>query len=199
MKPTTDIFIAAAALLALAFIADAWHSARHDSAQLAATVAAQNTAIQQASDREKQRNAQLAAALASIEEQKRSIHSPQQAARELPSVLPPLPLPVSIHEPALSPLTPLADTPPASISVPQADLMPLYSDLQDCRAAALESDALKKDLADENTRSASLIRERDAAIAAARGGTFWLRLKRSAKWFAIGVAAGAAAAAVAHH
>jgi hypothetical protein len=199
MKPAIDIIIAAAALLALVLVGDAWRSAHRDSAQLAATVAAQNNTIQQASDREKQRDAQLAAALAAIQAQKRSVHSPQQAARELPTVLPPLPLPISIREPALSPLTPLASAPPASISVPQPDLEPLYNDLQDCRTAAIESDVLKKDLADEKTRSASLIRERDAAVAAARGGTFWLRLKRTAKWFAIGVAAGAAATAVARH
>src|SRR5215472_13784948 len=198
MKPTIDIMIGAAVLLAFVLLADAWRGARHDSAQLAATVAAQNAAIQQASDREQQRDVQLAAALAAIEAQKRSVQSPQQAARELPSILPPLPLPISVREPALSPLTPLADAPLASISVPQADLVPLYSDLQDCRAAALESDALKKDLADEKARSASLAHERDAAIAAAHGGTLWLRVKRSAKWFAIGLAAGAATAAIAH-
>ena len=199
MKPVIDIIIIAAALLTLVLATDAWRSARHDSAQLAATIAAQSTAIQQVGDREKQRDAQLAAALGAIHAQKRSVQSPQQAARELPSVLPPLPLPVSIREPVLSPLTPLASAPLASISVPQPDLVPLYNDLQDCRSTALESDAVKKDLADEKIRSESLVRERDSAIAAARGGTFWLRLKRTAKWFAIGVAAGAAATAVVHH
>jgi hypothetical protein len=44
-----------------------------------------------------------------------------------------------------------------------------------------------------------LTRERDAAIAAAHGGTFWLRAKRAAKWFAIGVAAGAAVTVASRH
>ena len=83
--------------------------------------------------------------------------------------------------------------------MPQVDLKPLYDSLQDCRASELENDAAKKDLADEQAQAASLTRERDTAIAGARGGTFWLRLKRGAKWFAIGVAAGAAATAVARH
>ena len=199
MKPAIDIIVAAAALLALVLVTDTWRSARRDSAQLAVTVTAQSTAIEQAGNREKQRDAQLAAALAAIQAQKRSVHSPQQAARELSSVLPPLPLPIAIREPALSPLTPPANAPPASISVPQPDLVPLYSDLQDCRTTALQSDALRKDLGDEKTRSASLARERDAALSTARGGAFWTRLKRSAKWFAIGVAAGAAATAIARH
>ena len=174
MKPSVHIILTATALLVLLLVTDAWRSARRDSAQLAAAVAA-------------------------IQAQKRNVHSPQQAATQLQAALPPLPLPIAIREPALSPLAPLASAPPASISIPQPDLVPLYNDLQDCRATALESDTLKKDFADEKTRSASLVRERDAAIAAARGGTFWVRLKRAAKWFAIGVAAGAAATAVAHH
>jgi len=76
--------------------------------------------------------------------------------------------------------------------------VPLYDDLQDCRASVIQNDALKQDLADEKTRSAALLHERDAANAVARGGTIWLRLKRAAKWFAIGVATGAAVAAIAH-
>jgi hypothetical protein len=41
--------------------------------------------------------------------------------------------------------------------------------------------------------------ERDAAIATVHGGTFLTRLKRSAKWFGIGLVAGVAIAAAAHH
>jgi hypothetical protein len=199
MKPTLDITIFVAALIAVALLADAWRSARHDSQQLAATLAAQNNAIQQAGDREKQRDTQLAAALATIQTQKRAVQTPQQAAKQLPFVLPLLPLPVSVHDPDLSAPLPPGESPSTTISIPQPDLMPLYDDLQDCRASTIQNDALKKDLSDEKSRSASLLRERDAAIAAAHGGTFLLRLKRAAKWFAIGVATGAVLAAAAHH
>jgi hypothetical protein len=198
MKPTLDIVIFVAALTAVALLADAWRSARHDSQQLAATLAAQNTVIQQANDRENQRDSQLATALATIQAQKRTVQTPQQAAKQLPFALPPLPLPVSIHNPDLSVPLPPGETPSTTVSIPQPDLVPLYDDLQDCRANAVQNDALKKDLSDEKTRSASLLHERDAAIAIAHGGTILLRLKRAAKWFAIGVAAGAAVAAVAH-
>lgn len=198
MKPTLDIIVFVAALIAVALLADAWRSARHDSQQLAATLAAQNTVIQQAGGREKQRDSQLASTLASIKTEKRTIHTPQQAAHELSSVLPVLPLPVSIHDPDLSTPLPPAETPSTTISIPQPDLIPLYDDLQDCRAGAVQSDSLQKDLSDEKARSSALQRERDAAIAAVRGGSFFVRLKRTAKWFAIGVAAGAAVAAAAH-
>ena len=199
MKPTLKIIVLLATSIAVALLANAWRSARHDSQQLAATLATQNTLILQAGNLEKQRDSQLAAALATIQAQKRAVHTPQQAANELASVLPPLPLPVSIHDPDLSAPLPQGETPSTSISIPQPDLVPLYDDLQDCRANAVQTDALQKDLSDERTRSAALLHERDAAMAVAHGGTFLLRLKRAAKWFAIGVATGAAVAAVTHH
>jgi hypothetical protein len=203
MKPTKDLLLLAAALTVSALLADAWRSARQDSQRLAATLSAQNNLIQQATARETQRDSQLSGALATIQSQKRAIQTPHQAAQQLASILPALPLPVSIAEPAPSAPLPPGETPSTTITVPQPDLVPLYDDLQDCRASAAQSDALKKDLSDEKSRSTSLAKERDAAIAAARGGTFLVRLKRSAKWFAIGVATGAAIAAAtaarAHH
>jgi hypothetical protein len=199
MKSTLHIALLVVALIAIALVADAWRSARHDTAQLNSTLATQNAALQQAAALEKQRDTQLAIALAAIESQKRAIQTPQQAAQAIPTVLPPLPLPVSIQLPTLSPPIKPDQAPPAELSIPQADLKPLYDDLQDCRADTQENDTVKKDLANEQARTAALTRERDTAIAAAKGGTFWLRLKRSAKWFAIGVAAGATAAALAHH
>jgi hypothetical protein len=198
MKIKIEAIVFAAAFIALAFLADAWKSARHDSQQLAATLAAQNSVIEQAGDREKQRDSQLAATLASIQTQKRNVRTPQQAAQQLTSVLPLLPLPVSVHDPDLSLPIPPGETPSTSISIPQPDLVPLYNDLEDCRARAIQNDSLKQDLSDEKTRSAALLHERDAATAAAHGGTFFVRLKRAAKWFAIGVAAGAVVAAAAH-
>lgn len=199
MKLTLDKIVLVIALLASALLADSWRTARHDSQQLAATLAAQNTVIQQAGDREKQRDTRLTAALATIQTQKRTVRTPQQAAQQLPSILPLLPLPISVHDPNLSaPLSP-GEIPTTTISVPQPDLVPLYDDLQDCRANADQADSLKKDLSDEKNRSAALQRERDAAVAAAHGGTFFVRLKRSAKWFVIGAATAAAIAAISHH
>lgn len=200
MKPTLDIILFAAAIVALALLADAWRTARHDSQQLAATLTAQNKQIQQAGSREDQRDSQLATALAAIQAQKRSVHTPQQAAAQLAAVLPQLPLPVSIQSPGLSPLLPPepADPTATAISIPKLDVIPLYDALQDCRANSAENDSLQKDLSDEKSRSAALQRERDAAIATAKGGTFMVRLKRATKWFAIGLTVGVVAAAAAH-
>jgi hypothetical protein len=198
MSRTLQIAIFAALFLAAALIADSWRTARRSSAQLAATLAAQNELIGQAVARQQQRDAQLDAALASIADEKRHVQTPKQAMEAIPSVLPPLPLPVRVQLPDLTPLPKPGNLAPASISIPQADLKPFYDGLQDCRACALERDATKKDLADEQARIAALTRERDAAIAAARGGTFWSRLKHATKWFVIGAAAGALASAASH-
>jgi hypothetical protein len=191
------LILLAAALIAAALLADAWRTSRQDSAQLAATLASQKTALQQAANREAQRDAQLTTALAAITSQKHAVQTPQQSAAALPSVLPPLPLPISIHIPDLSPSAKPADDLPAIISIPQLDLKPLYDDLQDCRATALDNAAAQKNLADEKLQAAALTKERDAAVTAAHGGSLWTRLKREAKWFAIVIVIGAGAAVAA--
>jgi hypothetical protein len=199
MSRTLHIIATFAALIAAAFIADNWRTAHRNSAQLTATLAAQNALIEQAAVQEQQRNAQLSAALALIAAEKKRVQTPQQAVEALPSVLPPLPLPVKVSLPDITQSPKPGDASPASISIPQSDLIPLYDSLQDCRACALERDVTKKNLADEQARAAALARERDAAIAAAHGGNFWSRLKHATKWFMIGVAAGATATAASHH
>jgi hypothetical protein len=85
----------------------------------------------------------------------------------------------------------LPDAPP--VEMPQADLKPLFDFVQDCRACKARLAAAQASLKDEQSRSATLTQERDAAVKAARGGSFWARLKHAATWFAIGVAAGAVA------
>jgi hypothetical protein len=199
MKTTLHIVILVGALIAVALLAFAWRSARRDTAQLNSTLASQNTVIQQAQAREQQRDAQLITALAAIAAQERAIQTPLQAAQAIPSLLSQLPLPISVQLPNLSAAKPGDTPPPATITLPQADLKPLYDDLQNCRASADQLDTAKKDLTDEQARTAALTRERDAAVTAAHGGTFWVRLRRGAKWFVIGATAGAAAAAMARH
>ncbi len=221
------------AALAIALLADAWRSARRDSQQLAATLAAQNSILQQASQHEKQRDTQLAATLAAIEAQKRAVHTPEQAVQNLPKALPPLPLPITIHTPTLSEIHPMPAPPEAvpaysgasptdyevltkrhplstsdpdsdsdsdqtTITIPQPDLIPLYNALQDCRAAQAQTITLQQDLSDEKARTAALQKERDASLTAAHGGPLLQRLKRAAKWFALGAALGAAIPLILH-
>lgn len=77
-------------------------------------------------------------------------------------------------------------------------MKPLFDFVQDCRACKVQLDAARADLSDEKSKSGALARERDAAVKAVKGGGFWTRLKRNAKWLAIGAVIGAAAAHAAH-
>jgi hypothetical protein len=87
---------------------------------------------------------------------------------------------------------------PAVITVPQADLKPLFDRLQDCRACQEQLATAQQDLKDEQAKVSAFTIERDAAVKASRGGGFWSRLRTRAKWFAIGGAMGALAASAAH-
>ena len=85
------------------------------------------------------------------------------------------------------------------VEMPSADLKPLYDFTQNCRECQLRLAAAQQDHADDLTKLDSLTRERDAAITAAKGGTFWRRLRRNALWFVIGAGVGAASAHIASH
>jgi hypothetical protein len=105
---------------------------------------------------------------------------------------------------AQSPAAPLALTastspPDASASpsaqIPAADLKPLFDYVQDCRACQAQLAAAKQNSSDDAAKIAALTRERDAAITASKGGTFWRQLRHNALWLAVGAGIGAAAAA----
>jgi hypothetical protein len=76
----------------------------------------------------------------------------------------------------------------AAVLILAADLAPLYNYVQDCRACQLQLTAAKQNASDDAAKIHALTLERDAAITAAKGGPFWLRLKRNAHWLAIGAA-----------
>ncbi len=80
-----------------------------------------------------------------------------------------------------------------SAQIPAADLKPLYDYVQDCRACQAQLAAAKQDKADDEAQLSVLVSERDAAVAASKGGSFLRRLRRNALWFVVGAGAGAAA------
>lgn len=97
--------------------------------------------------------------------------------------------PISPSEPS-SPTQPCADSADCTAQIPAADLKPLYNYIQDCRACQTKLAAANQNAADDAKKIAALTRERDSAITAAKGGSFWRRLRRNATWFAAGVALG---------
>jgi hypothetical protein len=83
-------------------------------------------------------------------------------------------------------------------TIPAEDLKPLYDFAVDCRACQAKLAATQADLADERTKTATLTKERDAAVRTAKGGSALHRIALAAKWFAIGAAAGSLAALARH-
>jgi len=85
-----------------------------------------------------------------------------------------------------------------AVQFPVEDLKPLYDFVQDCRACKAQLDAARADLTDERATSAALTKQRNAAVKAAKGGSFWSRLGRNVKWFALGAGVGVILARTAH-
>jgi hypothetical protein len=100
--------------------------------------------------------------------------------------------PNSPSEPA-RPTQPCADAADCTAQIPAADLKPLYNYIQDCRACQTKLATANQNAADDAKKIASLTQERNAAITAAKGGTFWRRLRRNATWFTAGAVLGYAA------
>ena len=217
-----------AALAVATIMFAAWRADRRDRAQLAADLAAAKQTLAQASSRQHDRDAQLLQTLAALAAEKRVNTTPAQILRELPKQIPlPVPvtlqpanltgnaekppcssgLPWSGKGPVCGPegldstrpaTNPTSNAEAAQAILPAADLKPLYDFALDCKACQARLAAAQADLTDERAKTATLTRERNEAVRAAKGGSVLRRIARNAKWLAIGAAAGAIAAK-AHH
>ena len=199
---------AAAALLSAAMASSSYLGAREDRIRMQAALDAQKTVIQQAAD-ERQRHVQEDAARdAATQKQlvamqqfiQKNVQTAQQIAQWAPQQVQ-VPQPINVNIP---PATLQNPKPDAIVTIPQADLPPIRDAIERCKECGLSLATAQQDLASQKEQlrlageqfSAVKI-ERDAAIKAARGGGFWRRVGRAAKWFALGAVAGAAAAAAA--
>jgi uncharacterized protein YoxC len=196
-----------AVLILLAIVGKSWTDSVRAQSELKTTMEAANKTIAAASTRETDRDKQLRKVIADIAELKNKVQTPAQALAALPAALPKLPEPIvfaaSSAEQSTSSTLPssgatthpvLAGPPPTTVEIPQADLKPLYDAAEDCRACQTELSSAQADLADEKSQLTALTAQRDAALKQAKGGSFWARTRRAAKWLLIGAAAGAVAA-----
>jgi hypothetical protein len=209
------LFAASLALLLCIAAVQAWRADQRDRAQLAAELASAKQLLAAADSRQHDRDAQLAQTLAALASEKRTIITPAQILRELPSVIP-LPAPITLQTPSTpspSSTRPSADSqasaapqtsanlpaaPQPNAFIPSADLKPLYDFALECKACQAKLSAAQNDLADERQKTAALTKERDDAVRIAKGGSAWRRVARAAKWFIIGAAAGAIAVKATH-
>ena len=198
-------------VLAVSLIA-AWRAERKDRANLAAELATAKQSLVQADERQHTRDSQLLQTLDTLAANKRNVTTPTQIIRELPQYLN-LPTPLTLHPstssqpqpkpdthgvPSPCPTDSIKDNQPTQVIIPTEDLKQLYDFTLDCKACQAKLSATQGDLTDEKSKTATLTKERDAAITAAKGGSVLRRITRAAKWLAIGAAAGAIAAR-AHH
>lgn len=82
------------------------------------------------------------------------------------------------------------------IQIPAPDIKPLFNYVQDCRACETELKAARENASDDATKLQTLIRERDFALNAAKGGSAWKRFCHNFEWFAGGVLGGLVAARI---
>lgn len=179
----------------------AWQAERKHQAELQRKLSAAEQQIREADARQASRKKELDAQLAEFATANARVKTPQQAIEALPGVLP-LPKPIAMElAPAISsqarPSTQETANAPAAV-MPVEDLKPLYDFALGCKACQAELTAAQGDLKDERAKTATLRRERDSALQAARGGSAMKRVLRAAKWIAIGAAAGALAAKMTH-
>ncbi len=179
------VFVVAVTLCIAAFYA--WRADRRDRAQLAAELAATKQLLTTADARQRDRDTQLAQTLSALAAKKRSVATPAQIIRELPSQLS-LPSPIVLQS---APALPDSPTPKPNAVIPSEDLKPLYDFTLDCKTCQAKLSVAQNDLTDERQKTAALAKERDDAVRIAKGGSAWRRMGRAAKWFLIGAAVGA--------
>ena len=100
----------------------------------------------------------------------------------------PIPIPQSVR-----PGNPCPTSSDCAAEIPAADLKPLYNYVQDCRSCGAQLAVAKQNASDDAAKIAALTRERDAAIAASKGGSFWRRLRHDALILSVGAVIGYAA------
>lgn len=198
LRTKLEIGGAILALVLIALLVSSAREARKDAAAMKATLASQTKVVAAATKDEEVRDKAVEKTVAALEDTKKRTQTPLQALSGLPTVIPlPIPLiPAPIEQESQgSARQGLPESPGAVI--PAGDLKPLYDFGIACQECQAKLDAATKDRADDAVKLAAVTKERDAAIVAAKGGKFWTRVKRSAKWLAIGIGVGAAAAVAA--
>src|SRR5260370_24797967 len=124
------IALLVAAVLGVAVV-QAWRADRRERAQLEAELAATKQLLAAADARQHARDAQLAHTLATLAAEKRTIVTPPQIVRELPSQIS-LPSPIVLQS---APALPNSPTPKANAVITAEDLKPLTNNTIDCIAS----------------------------------------------------------------
>ena len=137
-------------MLALRLLA--WRADRRDRSQLESELAATKLLLTAADARQHDRDVQLAQSLAALAAEKRTIVTPAQIIRDLPSQIP-LPSPIVLQS---APASSNSTSPQSNAVIPTEDLKPLYDFALDCKACQAKLTAAQGNLTDERKKSAAL-------------------------------------------
>ena len=201
------VAVVGALLVSSGLLVRSWLEARDARVQLQAELAAQKAIIDQAQQQinavvqqQKDRDAALQQQLQGMQAAVAQVKTAADIARWIPTQAALLTggQPINIHIP---PATPQNPTPDAVAVIPQADLPAIRDAIEGCKECKVTLATAQQDLVSKGQQLKlageqlfATQRERDAAVKAAAGGGFWVRVKRGAKWFAIGGAIGYVAA-----
>jgi hypothetical protein len=201
LRHKLEIAGAILALVIIGIVYRAWLADHEERIKLKATLDAQNQVLADAGKREAAREVALKDSLAQLEDLKKRTQTPAQVIQALPQVLT-LPQPITLTLPAaLAQGDPkLAGVQPGqTATIPAADLKPLFDFAATCKECQQKVLALQQDKADDAVKIGALVKERNEAVTAVKGGTKWQRIKRAGKWFAIGAGAGIVALKASGH
>jgi len=182
--------IAVLALAALGF--RSWLAEHDQRVQMTATLTAKNEVLASYDKRLADRDGQYKQQLVALQASKQTVRTPRQIASALSQAVH-LPEPIKL-EPAVSPVTgqPQANQENAVLTGPNLKI--LYDRVSTCEICELERAKLKADFADQAGKYKTMTEERDTAVRAVKGGTFWRRMGHTLKVAAI--TAGITAAAM---
>lgn len=198
-----EIAGAVLAIVVSGIIGGSWLGAREEGIRLKATLDAQQQVIASSAkqakdiqDAEVERDKVTAANVAALQAAAARQTTSAEIAAWLPKQIQ-TPQPITFTIPAATAQNP---TPSAIASIPQADLPVLRDEVTQCQVCAQKLSNAQSDLSSEHEKEvlageqlSAMTKERDAAVTAAKGGSKWARIKRAAKWLAVGAGIGAAA------
>jgi hypothetical protein len=198
-----ELGCASIALIIVAVLGGSWLGAREDSIRMKAAIDAQQQVIaasqkqaKDIQDAEAERDKLTAANVAALQAAASRQTTPAEIAAWLPKQIQ-TPQPITFTIPTPTAANP---APNATASIPQADLPALRDQVEKCQECAVKLTAAQADLSSRDERLAlagaelaAMTKERNAAVTASKGGSFWSRAKRTAKYVVIGIAVGAAA------
>jgi hypothetical protein len=188
-----DVLIALA-LGAVVFLFIQWRDSHDAQIQLKSTVAAQQQVIDQAkaqqADLQKQmaqRDQATAQTIQEMQSEVQKLQSAQQIAAYLEATVnKSAPAPITITAPGNA-------QSPVVAQIPQGDMTAIRDLVANCQACEVQLPACEKDKADLSAQLtaageqlSATEKQRDAAIKAAKGGSFWHRTGVALKWIAIG-------------